>query len=92
VKDFCNKIDMTLKILEESTQWVSQAELYVGLMKEATWKDMQAQHSPLVLWDYCAERRSMIFCLTTRDLFQLQGTNPYTATFGEEGDILNLCK
>ena len=92
VKAFCNKIGTTLRILEESTQWASRAELYVGLMKEATRKDMRAQHSPLVLWDYCAERRAMIFCLTARDLFQLQGSNPYTATFGEEGDISNLCR
>lgn len=34
----------------------------------------------------------MIFCLTARNLFQLQGTTPYTATFGEEGDISNLCR
>ena len=34
----------------------------------------------------------MIFCLTARNLFQLQGTNPYSATFGEEGDISNLCR
>ena len=61
-------------------------------MKEATRKDMRAQHSPLVLWDYCAERRAMIFCLTARNLFQLQGKTPHTATFGEEGDISNLCQ
>ena len=61
-------------------------------MKEATRKDMRAQHLPLVLWDYCAERRAMIFCLTACDLYQLQGSNPYTATFGEECDISNLCR
>ena len=42
-------------------------------MKEATRKDLLARHSPLVLWDYCAERRAMIFQLSARDLFQLQG-------------------
>ena len=92
VKAFCNQIGTTLQILEESTQWANRAELYVGLMKEATRKDLCAQHSPLVLWDYCAERRAMIFQLSARDLFQLQGSNPYTATFGEEGDISNLCR
>ena len=30
--------------------------------------------------------------LTERDLFQLQGSNPHTATFGEEGDISHLCQ
>ena len=53
---------------------------------------MRAQQSPLVLWDYCVERRAMIFCLTARNLFQLEGKNPHTATFGEEGYISNLCQ
>ena len=30
--------------------------------------------------------------LTARPLFQLQGQNPHFATFGEEGDISNICK
>ena len=30
--------------------------------------------------------------MTARDLFQLQGRNPNTVTFGEEGGISNLCK
>ena len=45
----------------------------------------------LILWDYCAERRSRINKLTARNLFQLQGQNPTMATLGEEGYILNLC-
>ena len=90
VKEFCNQIGTTLKILEESTQWASRDELYIGLMKEATRKDMRAQHLSLVLWYYCAERRAMIFCLTACNLFQLQVKTPHIATFGEEGDISNL--
>ena len=69
VKAFCNQIGTTLKLLEESTQWANRAELYVGLLKESTRKDLCAQHSPLVLWDYCAERRAMIYCLMARNLF-----------------------
>ena len=46
----------------------------------------------IVLWDYAAERRAAIMSLTERELFQLQGSNPCTATFGEEGDILHLCQ
>ena len=92
VKAFCNKIGTTLRLLEQKTQWANRAELYVGLLKEAVRKDMREMNSPLVLWDYCAERRASIFTLTARDLFQLQGTTPYTATFGEEGDISNLCQ
>ena len=45
-----------------------------------------------MLWDYAAERRSDIMSLTARDLFQLQGSNPHTACFGEEADILHLCQ
>ena len=55
-------------------------------------KDIQLTGSPLVLWDYAAERRADIISLTARDLFQLLGSNPYTATFGEERDISNLCQ
>ena len=51
VKALCNQIGTTLKFLEGSTQWLSRAELYIGLMKEATIKDMKAQHTPLVHWD-----------------------------------------
>ena len=61
-------------------------------MKEATRKDTRAQHSPLVLWDYCADSIAMIFCLTARNLLQFQGKNPHKATFGEEGYISNLCR
>ena len=32
----------------------------------------------------------MIISLTARDLFRIQGRNPYTATFREEGDIFNI--
>ena len=56
VKDFCNKIGTTLKVLENETQWADRAELYIGLIKEATRKDMREMHSPLVLWDYAMER------------------------------------
>ena len=35
VKNFCNKIGTTLRLLEQSTQWANRAELYIGLMKEA---------------------------------------------------------
>ena len=92
VKAFLNKIGTTLKILEQGTQWANRAELYVGLIKQAVRKDMREAQSPLVLWDYCAERRALIFSVTARDLFQLQGSNPHTATFGETADISNLCQ
>ena len=61
-------------------------------MKEAVRKDILISHSHLGLCDYATERRADIMYLTARDLFQLQGSNPHTATFGEEGDILHLCQ
>ncbi len=36
VKDFCIQIGTTLCVLEAETQWANCAELYVGLLKEAT--------------------------------------------------------
>ena len=78
-------------MLKGSTQWDNRAELYVGLFKEAVRKDMLQENSPLVFWDYCAERRSDITNMMAKDLFQLQGQTPHFATFGEEGDISNIC-
>ena len=92
VKLFCHKIGTTLRVLEGSTQWANRAELYVGLFKEAVRKDMLEENSPLVFWDYCAERRALITNMTAKDLFQLRGQTLHFATFGEEGDISNICQ
>jgi len=80
VREFRTQIGTTLKVLEAETQWANCAELYIGLMKEATRKDMRFSGSPLVLWDYCMERRALIFQITAKKLFQLNGTNPHTST------------
>ena len=53
---------------------------------------MKDSDSPLRFWDYCVEQRARIHNLTTRNLFQLRGSNPTTSTFGEEGDISNICE
>ena len=53
---------------------------------------MHEEDSPMVFWDYCAERRARINNLTAKDRFNLQGTNAHTVTLGEEGDISNLCQ
>ena len=92
MKGFCNKIGTTLKLLEQGTQWANRAELYVGLVKEAVRKEICLSNSPLVLQDYAAENRAAIMSLTERDLFQFQGGNLQTATFGEEGYISHLCQ
>ena len=40
VRDFCTQIGTTLRILEAENQWENQAELFVGLVKESTRKDL----------------------------------------------------
>ena len=92
VKLFCHKIGTTLRILEWSTQCANRAELYVGPFKEAVCKDMLDKDSPLIFWDYCANHRALIINMTAKDLFQLWGQTPNVATFGEEGDISNICQ
>lgn len=91
VKHFCHQVGTTLRILEAATQWADRAELYVGMFKEATRKDLRVSNCPMVLWDYCIERRARIHNVAPRDLFQLNGNNPITATLGEQGDISNIC-
>ena len=70
VRKFCNQVDTTLRILEESTQGANRAELYIGLLKKAIRKDLLNSDSPIILWDYCAQRRALIHNLTPSDLFQ----------------------
>jgi hypothetical protein len=90
VREFCTQIGTTLKVLAAETQWANRTKLYIGLMKEAKRKDMRSSGSPLVLWDYCMERRALIFQIIAKKLFQLNGTNPHTMTFGTKADISNL--
>jgi hypothetical protein len=92
MKTFGNEIGSKLRALEESTPWANRAELYIGLLKEAVRKDMKDQDSPMVFWDYCIERRARIHNLTAKPNFKLHGSNPYTLTLGEEGNISNLCQ
>lgn len=92
VKSFCQEIGASLRALEEGTPWSNKAELYIGLLKESVRKDMRESNSPMVLWDYCLERRARIHNLTAKSNFKLHGSNAHTATLGEEGDISNLCQ
>ena len=92
VRGFCHKMGSILRLLEERTQHANRAELYIGLLKESIRKDMRETNSPMRLWCYCAERRSSIFTLSAKNLYQLQGMNPYMATLGEMGDISALCQ
>jgi hypothetical protein len=87
---FCHEIGTSLGVLEEGTRWANKAELYIGLIKEAVQKDMKESNCPLVLLDYCVERRARINNLTAKDVFKLRGMNAHTALTGDEGDISNL--
>ena len=90
-KRFCHQIGTTLRILERGTPWSNQAELYIGLLKEDSTRDLRTSNAPLVLWDYAIERRAMIHNLIPRPLFQNNGLTPHEVTFGSQGDISRLC-
>ena len=92
LKQFCNGMGTTLRVLEEGTPWANKAELYIGLVKEAVRKDMKDSNCPIPFWDYCLERRARINNLLAKDLFQLHGTNAHFSVTGEEGDISNLAQ
>lgn len=92
VRRFCEQVGMTLRLLEKNTQWANRAELYIGLLKEAVRADMRKSDAPMVLWDYCIERRARIHNATPKKLFQNNGLTPYEATYGVQGDISNICQ
>jgi hypothetical protein len=92
IRRFCDQTGMTLRLLEKSTQWANRAELYIGLLKESVRKDLRSSHAPMVLWDYCIQRRARIHNVTPRNLFQNDSLNPHTITFGDQADISNLCQ
>jgi hypothetical protein len=92
LRRFCNAIGSTLSVLEEGTPWANKAELYIGLIKEATQKDMKESNCPLAFWDYCVEHQARISNLTAKYTFKLHGTNAHTAMTSDEGDISNLCQ
>ena len=52
---------------------------------------MHALHSPMVLWDYVIKCHFLINYTIPCPLFQNNGLTPYAATFGESGDISNIC-
>jgi hypothetical protein len=88
---FCHQVGTIMRVLEQGTPWANRAELYIGLLKEAVRQDLRQSNAPTVLWDYCLERRAAIHNAVPRPLFQNNGSTPYEATFGEQGDISNIC-
>jgi hypothetical protein len=69
VKLLSTQMGTMLKKLEAETQWANRAELAVGILKEAVRKDLRESGSPIVLWDYCMERRALICQVTSKKLF-----------------------
>ena len=68
------------------------AELIIGLLIEAVRFDMHRSESPMIFWDYCAERRALINISTAKNLFQLQGSNANAAILGDSGAFLFCVK
>lgn len=91
VKAYCLEIGTKLRILEESTQWANFSERVIGLLKEVTRKDIRETDAPIIFWCYAMERRVAIMNLTSKSDYKLRGSNPYLATFGQTGDISNIC-
>ena len=52
---------------------------------------MRESNSPMVLWYYAIERRTLIHNAVPRPLFQAQGKTPHECTFGNQSDISNVC-
>ena len=48
VQNFCTNIGTLLQVLEVETPWANKAELYIGIIKEATRKDMKESGAPLI--------------------------------------------
>lgn len=90
VKNYLAEVGTRLKVLERSTQWADLAERFIGLLKSGVRADLRESNAPMVLWDFCLDRRVMIMNLTARTTHKLRGINPYTATTFQTADISNI--
>ena len=90
LRRFLYEIGTSLRLLERGTQWANLAERFIGLLKNGVRKDLRESNAPMILWDYCLERRMQIMNLTARNTHKLAGSNPYSVTFGGQADISNL--
>ena len=68
VHAFCHKIGTTLLILEKRTQHTDRAKLYIGLLKEAVYKDFSDPHALIRIWWYFAERRAALSNLIAKKI------------------------
>ena len=91
INKFCHQIETTIHTLEAGTPWDNHSELYIGLFKEDVRRNLHTTNVSMVLWDYCMERQSKIHSAVPHQLFQNQEMTPHESTFGEHGDISNIC-
>ena len=90
LKEF-NLAGCTVCELEKDTPAANRAERTIGELKSDTKKDMVRAQSPIVLWCYCLERRSVIDRSMAKNNFQLNGMTPHSFMTGEITDISNIC-
>jgi hypothetical protein len=90
VRRYLYEVGTTLRVLERGTQWANLAERFIGILKNGVRSDLAETNAPMVLWDYCMERRVQIMNLTARSTHKLGGMNPYTSLLGEQADISSI--
>ena len=78
--------------LEKNTPASNRAERYIQVLKNGSKRDMIRANSPMILWDYCIERRAAIECVLAKDNYLLQGSTPHSMMTGEVTDISHLCR
>ena len=78
-------------MLEHANPWENRVELHIALPKEAARKYTRESKSPMVLWDYTIERRTLIHSTVPRHIFEAQGKTPNEHTFGNQSDISSFC-
>ena len=75
-KKIYHKIGTTLRILEAGTPWANRVELYISIFKEAVCRDLRFTDAPMMLWDYCIKRQSLIHKAVPHPILQYQEMTP----------------
>ena len=78
--------------LEKNAPASNRAERYIQTLKNGSKKDMIHANCPLIMWDFCIERRAGIECVIAKENHLLQGSTPHSMMTGEMTDILHICK
>ena len=51
---------------------------------------MRRTNTPIVLWDYCVEYNAELRCITSTDIYDLNGRTPFETVMGFTPDISEL--